>query len=64
MHLAQVLQMAMREQQGDKTGSFPERKYVDEMKLDGVNKTRNKLVIPGIVASVIVAGTWIWKLIK
>jgi hypothetical protein len=35
MHLAQVLQMAMREQQGDKTGSFPERKYVDEMKLDG-----------------------------
>ena len=34
MHLAQVIQMGMREQTDDNTESFPEKKYVDEMKLD------------------------------
>ncbi|TKK67275.1 FAD-binding oxidoreductase [Ilyomonas limi] len=35
MHLAQVLQMALHEQNGEKAAAFPEQKYVDEMKLHG-----------------------------
>jgi len=50
MHLAQVLQMALREQKGEKTNSFPEKKYVDAMALKNPHKTRNNLLVLGALA--------------
>jgi len=44
MHLAQVIQMALHEQKGDKTGALPEKKYVDGMKLKSPHKKRNLLI--------------------
>ncbi|MGI8952882.1 MAG: FAD-binding and (Fe-S)-binding domain-containing protein [Chitinophagaceae bacterium] len=51
MHLAQVLQMAIRESNGEKTNDFPEKKYVDGMKLKAPHKTRNSLLVFGVIAS-------------
>ncbi len=48
MHLAQVLQMALHEQ-NEKT-RLPEKKYVDGMALKNPNKTRNNLLLIGVVA--------------
>lgn len=50
MHLAQVLQMALQEQNGEKTKEWPEKKYVDEMALKNPYKTRNRLLFLGMVA--------------
>jgi FAD/FMN-containing dehydrogenase/Fe-S oxidoreductase len=47
MHLAQVLQMALREQNGEKTNELPEQKYVDGMALTNPHKTRNNLLLLG-----------------
>lgn len=44
MHLAQVIQMALHEQKGEKTGELPEKKYVDGMKLKSPHKKRNLLI--------------------
>jgi Fe-S oxidoreductase/FAD/FMN-containing dehydrogenase len=49
MHLAQVLQMALREQKGEKIQRLPEKKYVDEMALKNPHKTRNNLLLLGAV---------------
>lgn len=50
MHLAQVLQMALREKDGYKTNLLPEKRYVDAMALKNPHKTRNRLVMLGVVA--------------
>jgi len=44
MHLAQVLQMALREKDGYKTDILPEKRYVDAMALKNPNRTRNNLL--------------------
>ncbi|WP_020601444.1 FAD-binding and (Fe-S)-binding domain-containing protein [Spirosoma spitsbergense] len=45
MHLAQVLQMALREQKGPKTTVFPEKKYVEDMKLKGKAIKKERLAV-------------------
>jgi FAD/FMN-containing dehydrogenase/Fe-S oxidoreductase len=50
MHLAQVIQMALREKDGYKTDLLPEKKYVDAMALKDPHKTRNRLLMLGAVA--------------
>jgi hypothetical protein len=50
MHLAQVLQMALRERDGYKTDLLPEKRYVDAMALKDPHKTRNNLLVLGIAA--------------
>jgi Fe-S oxidoreductase len=50
MHLAQVLQMALREKDGYKTDLLPEKRYVDAMALKNPHKTRNRLVMLGVMA--------------
>jgi Fe-S oxidoreductase len=47
MHLAQVIQMALREKDGYKTDLLPEKKYVDAMALKNPHKTRNHLLFLG-----------------
>jgi len=49
MHLAQVLQMALREKDGYKTDLLPEKKYVDAMQLKHPHKTRNRLLLLGAI---------------
>jgi Fe-S oxidoreductase len=46
MHLAQVLQMGLHE---NRAMQFPERKYVDGMALKDPHKTRNNLLLLGVV---------------
>jgi FAD/FMN-containing dehydrogenase/Fe-S oxidoreductase len=50
MHLAQVIQMALREKDGYKTDLLPEKRYVDAMALKNPNKTRNRLLMLGVLA--------------
>ena len=50
MHLAQVIQMALREKDGYKTDLLPEKKYVDAMTLKNPHKTRKNILILGVVA--------------
>jgi hypothetical protein len=49
IHLAQVLQMALREQQGQTTTAFPEKRYVDEMQLKNTHKKRNTILLLGAI---------------
>ncbi|MGN6400622.1 MAG: (Fe-S)-binding protein, partial [Flavisolibacter sp.] len=49
LHLAQVLQMALREKNGYKTDLLPEKKYVDGMQLKDPHKTRNRLLLLGAI---------------
>jgi FAD/FMN-containing dehydrogenase/Fe-S oxidoreductase len=60
MHLAQVLQMAMREKESSNAESLPEKKYVDEMKLKDPDKARKAARIAGAFAAAFVA-VWIMK---
>jgi Fe-S oxidoreductase len=55
MHLAQVIQMALREKDGYKTDLLPEKKYVDAMALKNPHKTRNRLLMFGVVALAVTA---------
>lgn len=55
MHLAQVLQMGLHEQNGNKTNQLPEKKYVDDMALKNPNKKRSTLLLFSAVALSIVA---------
>ncbi|MGZ3846918.1 MAG: FAD-binding oxidoreductase, partial [Flavisolibacter sp.] len=50
MHLAQVLQMALRETNGHQTDLLPEKRYVDAMALKNPKKTRNRLLVLGFIA--------------
>jgi FAD/FMN-containing dehydrogenase/Fe-S oxidoreductase len=50
MHLAQVIQMALREKEGDKTVRLPEKKYVDGMALKNPHTVRNNLLTLGALA--------------
>lgn len=50
MHLAQVIQMALREKDGYRTDLLPEKKYVDAMALKNPYKRRNNLLLLGVVA--------------
>ena len=55
MHLAQVLQMALREQNGlPKTTAYPEKKYVEAMKLNGEAIKKERLAVALGVAAVVV----------
>jgi FAD/FMN-containing dehydrogenase/Fe-S oxidoreductase len=47
MHLAQVIQMALRERDGYQTNQFPEKKYVDAMALKNPHRTRNTILLLG-----------------
>jgi FAD/FMN-containing dehydrogenase/Fe-S oxidoreductase len=47
MHLAQVIQMALREKDGYQTDLLPEREYVDAMALKSPYKTKNTLLLLG-----------------
>jgi FAD/FMN-containing dehydrogenase/Fe-S oxidoreductase len=49
MHLAQVLQMALREQKGEKSEALPEKKYVDGMKLEGSTTISNLAKVASII---------------
>jgi FAD/FMN-containing dehydrogenase/Fe-S oxidoreductase len=50
MHLAQVIQMALREKDGYETSLLPEKKYVDAMALKNPHKTRNSLLLLSVAA--------------
>ena len=50
LHLAQVLQMALKEKNSSTVRSLPEKKYVDDMKLKNPNKTRNNVLLGLAVA--------------
>ena len=60
LHLAQVLQMALREKDGYKTDLLPEKKYVDGMQLKDPHKTRNRLLLLGAIG----LGWTVYSLIK
>jgi Fe-S oxidoreductase len=60
MHLAQVLQMALREKDGYKTDLLPEKKYVDAMQLKNPHKVRNRLLLLGTIA----VGLTVYSLMK
>ena len=50
MHLAQVLQMALHEKNGSpKTGAYPEKKYVDGMKLKDPSSNKKLLLFSAAV---------------
>lgn len=49
LHLAQVLQMALRESRGEKTGAYPEKKYVDGMALKRHQPAKKWLLGVGIL---------------
>lgn len=51
MHLAQVLQMAIKENQNDMPITIPEKKYVDNMKLHDAGKKRRNIMIAGAFAA-------------
>jgi FAD/FMN-containing dehydrogenase/Fe-S oxidoreductase len=51
MHLAQVIQMGLHEQQGNTTGALPEKKYVDEMALKNPRRRRRIMIALGIIAA-------------
>jgi FAD/FMN-containing dehydrogenase/Fe-S oxidoreductase len=55
MHLAQVIQMALREKDGYKTDLLPEKKYVDAMALKNPNKFRNNVLLLTVAAIGIMA---------
>jgi hypothetical protein len=69
MHLAQVIQMALREKDGYETSLLPEKKYVDAMALKNPHKTRNSLLLLSVAALGITAllllkspkNKWQWK---
>ncbi|HVX27283.1 MAG TPA: FAD-binding and (Fe-S)-binding domain-containing protein [Parafilimonas sp.] len=50
LHLAQVLQMGLRENNPSKYLPLPEKKYVDGMKLKDPNKKRKMMIAAGIAA--------------
>ena len=54
LHLAQVLQMALREENNFYPRPYPEKKYVDEMKLKNPQKPTKILVIAGVAVVVFV----------
>lgn len=60
MHLAQVIQMALREKDGYKTDLLPEKKYVDAMALKNPHKKRNRLLMIGALA----LGVTVFMLLK
>ncbi|MDQ6610309.1 MAG: FAD-binding oxidoreductase, partial [Bacteroidota bacterium] len=45
LHLAQVLQMALKEKNNSTAHSLPEKKYVDGMKLKNPHKNRNAMLL-------------------
>lgn len=51
LHLAQVLQMALRENGKPSNTSLPEKKYVDGMKLRPPHKTRNRILYTAAFAA-------------
>ncbi len=55
LHLAQVLQMALREGNNSTPQPLPEKKYVDEMKLKNPHQTR-KTIITGVAVGLAIAG--------
>lgn len=63
LHLAQVLQMALREQNGEKTGAYPEKKYVDGMKLDGAAVKKERMAVL-MAASAVVVGVVLVSLFR
>ena len=58
MHLAQVIQMALHEQKGEKTSAYPEKKYVAGMALDGKAVKKERLAAVLAVGAAI-AATWV-----
>jgi hypothetical protein len=61
LHLAQVLQMALHEGGTSMTAPFPEKRYVDEMKLKGTRKTEKVLGVAAGVGIVILLFSWLRK---
>lgn len=55
LHLAQVIQMALHDQQGDKTGALPEKKWVDGMELKNPKRKRNLLIAAACLTAGIIA---------
>ena len=49
LHLAQVLQMALREEKNYYPQPYPEKKYVDEMKLKDPRKTKKLAAVAGLI---------------
>ena len=65
MHIAQVLQMALREQNGSpKTSAYPEKKYVEDMKLIGKAIKKERLVVAIGVISVVAGAFLVGKFRK
>ena len=54
LHLAQVLQMGLRETNPSRYQPLPEKKYVDGMKLKG-NRGKKALMIAGLIGVAIAA---------
>ncbi|HET7896534.1 MAG TPA: heterodisulfide reductase-related iron-sulfur binding cluster, partial [Flavisolibacter sp.] len=61
LHLAQVLQMGMREQRGEHTGALPEKRFVDGMALKNPHKLRNRVLLLGAVGIGFLLFSWLKK---
>ncbi|WP_338875115.1 FAD-binding and (Fe-S)-binding domain-containing protein [Spirosoma sp. SC4-14] len=59
MHLAQVMQMALREQNGAKTGAYPEKTYVKGMKLSGKAVRKERLAVLAATLAGVALGYWL-----
>lgn len=61
LHLAQVLQMGLREQKGEYTGALPEKQFVDGMALKNPHKVRNRILLVSAVGIGVVLFTLLKK---
>jgi hypothetical protein len=64
MHLAQVLQMAMREGQGEASGAYPEARYTASNAERSKQSQKKLLPVACIGAGLALAGgvlAWLWK---
>ncbi|MFZ1800857.1 MAG: hypothetical protein WAU24_13405, partial [Chitinophagaceae bacterium] len=59
-HLAQVLAMGLHQRKNADAKSFPEKIYVDNMKLKYTHQKRDLLVV-GISCAVVFATIFLWK---
>lgn len=60
MHLAQVLAMGLHQRKNGVAKPFPEKKYVDDMKLKNPNQKRDLLIV-GISCAVVFTTIFLWK---
>lgn len=64
MHLAQVIQMALREQQGSRTVAYPEQTYVKGMALKGKAVKKERLAAVLAVSTLVITSVLVFSYFK